>query len=395
MDAIIGLALRQRVLVLAMFVALLVGGVIAFTKLNIEAYPDPVPPLVDVVTQNPGQSAEEIERYITIPIEVQLAGIPHVTAMRTISLFGLSDVKVQFTYDYTYEEAEQKVLNRLAQLGPLPNNAQAQISPESPTGEIMRYKVAGPPNYSVMDLKTLQDWVLERRFKAVPGVIDVVGFGGKTKAYEVTVDPFKLQSVGLTLPQLVQTLNSSNINVGGQTLNISEQSAVVRGVGLIRSMDDIRNTMLTQQNGVPVLVNDVPQVKVGTHPRLGIVGQDNEDEIVQGIVLMRRGEQSLPTIARVEAEIEKINATGVLPPGVRIERIYDRKDLINVTTRTVLHNMVLGIVLVFLLQWVSLGNLRSAVVVAATIPFALFFAIGLLVIRGDSANLLSVGAIDF
>ncbi len=395
MDAIIGLALRQRVLVLAMFVTLLVGGVVAFTKLNIEAYPDPVPPLVDVVTQNSGQSAEEIERYITIPIEVQLAGIPHVTAMRTISLFGLSDVKLQFTYDYTYEEAEQKVLNRLAQLGPLPNNAQPQISPWSPIGEIMRYKIVGPPNYSVMDLKTLQDWVLERRFKAVPGVIDVVGFGGKTKAYEVTVDLFKLQSVGLTLPQLVQTLNNSNVNVGGQTLNISEQSAVVRGVGLIRSLDDIRNTMLTQQGGVPVLIGDVAEVTVGHRPRLGIVGQDNEDEIVQGIVLMRRGEQSLPTISRIEAEIEKINTTGVLPPGVRIERIYDRKDLIHVTTRTVLHNMVLGIVLVFLLQWISLGNLRSAVVVAATIPFALFFAVGMLVIRGDSANLLSVGAIDF
>src|ERR1700674_1251910 len=181
MDAIIGLALRQRVLVLAMFVALLVGGVIAFTKLNIEAYPDPVPPLVDVVTQNSGQSAEEIERYITIPIEVQLAGIPHVTAMRTISLFGLSDVKVQFTYDFTYEQAEQWVINRLSQLPPLPNGAIPQISPWSPIGEIFRYRVVGPPGYSVTDLKTIQDWILERRFKAVPGVINVNGWGGKTK----------------------------------------------------------------------------------------------------------------------------------------------------------------------------------------------------------------------
>src|SRR5258707_6255607 len=181
MNAILGIALRQRAIVLVLFLALLLSGLFAFMRLNIEAYPDPVPPLVDVVTQNSGQSAEEIERYITIPIEVQLAGIPHVTAMRTISLFGLSDVKLQFTYDYSYDEAEQKVLNRLAQLGSLPNNAQPQISPWSPIGEIMRYKIVGPPNYSVMDLKTLQDWVLERRFKAVPGVIDVVGFGGKTK----------------------------------------------------------------------------------------------------------------------------------------------------------------------------------------------------------------------
>jgi cobalt-zinc-cadmium resistance protein CzcA len=395
MGALIGFALHQRVLVVVAFVAMLAAGVVAFTRLNIEAYPDPVPPLVDVITQNPGQSAEEIERYITIPLEVQLAGIPYLTTMRTISLFGLSDVKLQFTYDYTYEEAEQKVLNRLAQLPQLPNNAQPQISPWSPIGEIMRYKLVGPRDYSVMDLKTLQDWVLQRRFKAVPGVIDVTGFGGKTKAYEISVDLAKLQAYGLTLPQLVQTLNNSNINVGGQTLNISQQSAVVRGVGLIRTLDDIRQTMLTQQGGNPVLVSDVATVTVGHQPRLGIVGQDDEDDIVQGIVLMRRGQQSLPTVRRVEAEIAKINSSGVLPPGVRIERIYDRTDLINTTTRTVLHNMILGIVLVFVFQWLFLGNLRSAVIVAATIPFALFFAVGILVLRGDSANLLSVGAIDF
>jgi cobalt-zinc-cadmium resistance protein CzcA len=395
MNAVIGFALRQRVLIVVMFVGMLAAGAFAFTNLNIEAYPDPVPPLVDVITQNPGQSAEEIERYITIPLEVQLAGIPYLTSMRTISLFGLSDVKLQFTYDYTYEEAEQKVLNRLSQLSPLPNNASPQISPDSPIGEIMRYRLVGPPGYSVMDLKTLEDWVLERRFKAVPGVIDVTGFGGKTKAYEVAVDLPKLQSYGLTLTQLVQTLNNSNINVGGQTLDISEQSAVVRGVGLIRSIDDIAHTMLAQQGGIPVLVSDVADVTVGYQPRLGIVGQDKDDDIVEGIVLMRRGQQSLPTIKRVEAEIARINTAGVLPPGVRIERIYDRTDLINTTTRTVLHNMVMGIVLVFILQWAFLGNLRTALIVAATIPFALFFAVGILVIRGDSANLLSVGAIDF
>src|SRR5262245_26870132 len=193
-----------------MFLALLAAGAVAFTRLNIEAYPDPVPPLVDIITQSPGQSAEEIERYITIPLEVQLAGIPNLTTMRTISLFGLSDVKLQFTYDYTYEQAEQKVLNRLAQLQSLPNNAQPQISPWSPIGEVMRYRLVGPPGYSTTDLKTLQDWVLQRRFKAIPGVIDVIGFGGKTKAYEISVDLARLQSYGLTLPQLVQTLNNSN-----------------------------------------------------------------------------------------------------------------------------------------------------------------------------------------
>ncbi len=370
-------------------------GIISFTRLNIEAYPDPVPPLVEVITQSSGQTAEEIERYFTIPIEIQMAGIPHVTAIRTISLFGLSDVRVFFTYDFSYYEAEQWVINRLSQLSPLPNGATPQISPESPTGEIYRYRIVGPPGYSVTDLKTIQDWILERRFKAVPGVVDVSGWAGKTKTYEVTVDLDKLIDYGLTLPQMLQTLNNSNINVGGQTINFGPQAAIVRGVGLIHTMDDLRNTMLSWNNGSPVYVKDVATVIVGHQPRLGIVGQDSDNDIVQGVVLMRRGEQSLPTIRRVEAEVEKINTTGVLPPGVRLVKIYDRRELINLTTSTVLHNMIFGIVLIFFVQWLFLGNLRSAVVVAATIPFALFFAVGIMTLRGESANLLSVGAIDF
>ena len=371
------------------------AGIISFTKLNIEAYPDPVPPLVDVITQSSGQSAEEIERYITIPIEIQMAGIPHVTAIRTISLFGLSDLKVQFTYDFTYEQAEQWVINRLSQLTPLPNGAQPQISPWSPIGEIYRYRVVGPPGYSVMDLKTIQDWILEHRFKAVPGVIDVVGWGGKTKTYNITVDLTKLIDYGVTLPQVLQVLNNSNINVGGQTVNFGPQAAVVRGVGLIHSMDNIRNTMLTSNNGTPVLLSDIATVTVGHQPRLGIAGQDDDNDIVEGIVLMRRGQQSLPAIQRIEAEVAKVNSSDILPPGVRIEKIYNRSELINVTTRTVLHNMIFGILLIFIVQWIFLGNLRSAIIVAATIPFALFFAICVMLLRGESANLLSVGAIDF
>ncbi|MBV9373671.1 MAG: efflux RND transporter permease subunit, partial [Alphaproteobacteria bacterium] len=323
------------------------------------------------------------------------AGIPNVTAVRTISLFGLSDVKVQFTYAFTYDEAQQWVINRLSQLSPLHNGASPQISPESPIGEIYRYRVVGPPGFSLTELKTIQDWILERRFKAVPGVIDVAGWGGKTKTYEITVDLDRLLAQGITLPQVLQSLNNSNINVGGQTVNFGPQAAIVRGVGLIHSMDQIRDTMITAVNGVPIRIGDIATVSVGHQPRLGIAGQDDDDDIVQGIVLMRRGEQSLPTIRRVEAEVEKINNSNILPPGVRIERIYDRSDLINITTSTVLHNMVFGIVLIFLVQWLFLGNLRSAVIVAATIPFALSFAITILVLRGQSANLLSVGAIDF
>jgi cobalt-zinc-cadmium resistance protein CzcA len=315
--------------------------------------------------------------------------------MRTISLYGLSDVKLQFTYTYTYQEALQQVLNRLAQLSGLPDGVQPTISPVSPIGEIYRYRLVGPPGYSVLDLKTLQDWVLQRRFRAVPGIVDVVGWGGKTKTFELQVDLDKLIAHGLTLPQLLQTLRSSNLNVGGNIVNLGTQSAVVRGVGLIRSVDDINNTMLTQVGGNPVLVRDVATVIIGHQPRLGIAGQDNDDDIVEGIVLMRRGQQSTPTIERVKAEVERINTSGILPPGVRIERIYDRQDLINITTHTVLHNMTVGILLIFVLQWLFLGNLRSALIVGATIPFALFFAVGIMVLRGESANLLSVGAIDF
>jgi cobalt-zinc-cadmium resistance protein CzcA len=391
----VGFALRQRVLIVILLVLVLAGGIVSFSLLNIEAYPDPVPPLVDIVTQSGGQSAEEIERYITIPIEVQMAGIPNVQAIRTISLFGLSDVKIQFTYDFTYVQAEQWVINRLAQLQGLPNNAQPQISPTSPIGEIFRYRVVGPANYSVADLKTIEDWILERRFKSVPGVIDVTGWGGKTKTYEVTVDQHRLVDYGLSIPQLLQALSNANINVGGQTVNIGPQSVVVRGVGLISSMDAIRHTVIAANAGLPVYIGDVADVHVDHLPRLGIAGNDADDDIVQGIVLMRRGAQSIPTIKLVEAKVEEINQSGVLPPGVQIERIYDRSDLIAITTHTVLHNMIVGVLLIFVLQWLFLGNLRSALIVGMTIPFALSFAIGLMVLRGESANLLSVGAIDF
>src|SRR5271166_1913222 len=347
-------------LMIIVMVFLFGAGVVSFVHLNIEAYPDPVPPRVELITQSAGQSAEEIERYFTIPVEIQMASIPHVSSVRTISLFGLSDVRVEFTYDVTY-----------------------------------RYRIVGPPGYSVMDLKTIQDWILERRFKAVPGVVDVSGWAGKTKTYEVTIDKNKLIQYGLTIPQVLQALNNANINVGGQTVNFGPQAAVVRGVGLIHSMDDIRNTMLSVNSGSPIRVKDVAMVQVGYQPRLGVVGQDNDHDIVQGIVLMRRGEQSLPTIRRVEAEVRKINTTGILPPGVRLEKIYDRSELIAITTHTVLHNLIFGIVLIFAIQWIFLGDLRSSVVVAATIPFALFFAIIIMTLRGESANLLSVGAIDF
>jgi heavy metal efflux system protein len=395
MKGLLAFALKSRALVVVLLFAVIAAGGLSFANFNIEAYPDPVPPQIDVVTLWPGQSAEEIERYVTIPLEVQLAGIRHVTSVRTSSLFGLSDVKVQFTYEYTYSEAQQEVLNRLSQLSPLPGNIQPSISPTSPTGEIYRYRVVGPPGFSLTDLKTLEDWVIERRFRAVPGVIDVTGWGGLTKTYDVSIDLARLENYGLTLTQVLQALNNSNINVGGDLLSIGPQSAVVRGLGLIDSMEDVRNTVLTQNQNNPVLIRDVATVTVGHKPRQGIAGKDKDDDIVQGIVLLRRGTPTLPTLKLVEAEVNKINTTGILPPGVHIEPYYDRTELINITTHTVLHNIVSGIVLIFLVQWIFLGNLRSAIVVATTIPFALSTALIIMTLRGESANLLSVGAIDF
>ncbi|WP_428676400.1 efflux RND transporter permease subunit [Reyranella sp.] len=395
MHAIVGAALRQRILVLILAVLMICGGLFAYKRLNIEAYPDPVPPLVDIVTQNPGQSSEEIERYITVPMEVQMAGLPYVKSIRSISLTGLSDVKVQFTYDLTYREAAQLVTNRLAQLGPLPNGAQPIISPTSPIGEIFRYRVVGPKGFSVTELKTMQDWILLRRLKAVPGVIDVTTWGGKSKSFDVTVDLDRLQAHGLTLKQVIDGLNGANINVGANTVNLGPQSAVVRAVGQIRSMDDIRSTMLTVRDGSPILVSDVADIAVGNEPRLGVAGHDDDDDVVEGIVLMRRGAETMPTLRAVEREVERINASSLLPPGVRIERIYDRSVLVDVTTHTVLHNMVMGVGLIFLIQWLFLGDLRSALIVSATIPFALLFAVVIIVVNGESANLLSMGAIDF
>ncbi len=393
LNRLIEFTLRRRMLVVGVFLIFLIVGVIALHLLNIEAYPDPSPPIVEVITQNPGQSAEEVERYITIPIEIGLAGTPGLVHVRSISLYGLSDVRVDFTYKTDYYFALQQVINRLNTVT-LPSGIQPQISPESPIGEIYRYQLVGPPGYSLIDLKTLQDWVLERSFRTIPGVIDVVGWGGLTKEYHVDVDLQKLVAYKIPLNQVLTAISNSNQNVGARTLDIGEQSADVRGIGLIRSIDDINNIVLAQSNGIPVLLKDVARSEISHTPRLGIAGRDHDPDVVEGIVLMRHGEKSMPVIQRVAKAVDEMNHSGILPAGVRIVSFYDRRDLIHVTTHTVLHNILFGILLVFLIQYFFLGDLRSAVVVSASIPFALFFAICLMVLFGESANLLSIGAID-
>src|SRR5579863_313089 len=395
MNTLVRFALRQRMLILLVLGVLLLAGGMAFSQLNIEAYPDPVPPMVEIVTQSAGLSAEEMERNVTIPVEVQMSGLKGLKAIRAISLFGLSDVKIQFSYDLTFDQAQQSVINRLSQLPPLPGGIQASISPTSPIGEIYRYRIKAPPGYSVMDLKTIQDWVLQRRLKAIPGVIDVTGWGGKLRTYEVVVDRDRLVANNVTVSQVISAIGKSDSNVGGQTINFGPQAAIVRGIGLIQSAEQIEHVLVATNGNLPVELKNVATVKIGNEPRLGIAGQDGADDIVMGIVLMQRGAKSMPTIEAVKAAVADINASGVLPPGVSLERIYDRSDLINVTTSTVIHNLLMGVLLIFLLQWLFLGNLRCAIIVAMTIPFALAFAVLILTIQGESANLLSVGALDF
>jgi cobalt-zinc-cadmium resistance protein CzcA len=395
MRHVVTFALQRRPLVILLFFVFIAMGLWAFTRLNIEAYPDPVPPQVVIITQNPGQSAEEIERYVTIPVEVAMAGMPNLTSVRSTSLFGLSDVRVQFNFNYNYDQALQQVLNRLGQLSGLPEGVEPTISPLSPIGEIMRYRLVGPPGFSLADLKTLQDWVLDRRFKRVPGVVDVTSFGGLSKSYNVVVDLRRMAAYGMTLPQVIDAVRTGNATVGAGTIRIGPQAAVVQGIGLIRDVDDINSVVISAQNGVPVLLSDIATVEVGNLPRLGVAGHADDDDVVLATVLMRRGEQTLPTIRGVQEEVARINAGGVLPPGVRIVPLYDREDLVKITTRTVVHNIIEGVCLILLIQWLFLGDFRGALVVAATIPFAFLFAILLMMARGESANLLSLGALDF
>jgi heavy metal efflux system protein len=390
-------AIKNRGLMVAFLISVLIGGYVAFKQLNIEAYPDPVPPQIEIITQATGIASEEIERDFTIPVETALLGIPNISDIHSLSQFGLSDVHIQFTYAFTYQDALQRVVNNLSpsNLGPLPYGGQPNISPESPIGEIYRFRVVGPPGYSVTDLKTLMDWVLVRKFSAVPGIINVAGWGGKTKTYEVSVDQTKMNAAGVSLSQIVAALGNADTNVGGQTIDLGMEGVAVRGIGLMRNLNDIRNTVVTTNNGVPIYVKDIGTVVVSHLPRLGIAGWNNEDDIVLGIVLMEHGGKTLPAVAGVEQLVDKINQGGVLPPGVRLQTLYDRRNLVNVTTETVLHNLFFGIGLIFLIQWLFLGNLRSAITVSLTIPFALSFAIIILRLTNESANLLSLGAVDF
>jgi heavy metal efflux system protein len=391
--SLMSFCLSRRPLAIVGFICFVAVGYAAFTTLNVEAYPDPAPPIIEIIAQYPGQSPEEVERYVTIPLEIAVASTPGLTYIRSNTVFALGFIRLQFEYGRDYNFVRQQVTNRLKD-ATLPATVTPVISPAGGISEILRYQLRGPPGMDLIQLKTIQDWVVERKLRIVPGVADISPLGGKTKEYQVEIDLDRMRAYGLTLPQVINAISTSNANVGGRTIAIGEQSVNVRGVGVLGSVSDINNIVVSQQGGLPVVLSDIARNQIGYTPRLGIAARDNQDDILFGIVLMQKLERTMDVVTRVRAAIERINNDGSLPPGVRIEPYYDRGDLVAITVRTVMHNMLFGIALIFLIQWIFLGNLRCALIVSATIPVALFLAVIITVLRGDSANLLSVGAID-
>jgi len=396
---------RSAIIVLGL-VVFCAAGLVAFSKLNIEAYPNPAPVILEITAQAAGLSAEEMEKYYTIPMEVGLYPTPGVVNVRSTSFYGLSFVRVTFRYGVDFYFALSQASISLQQNVNLPGNQVAQIQQSSLVGEIYRYQLVGPPHFGLTNLRTLQDYVVARRFLTIPGVVQINAWGGTTKQFNVDADLQKLESYNITIPQLVAALGNANINVGGREITIGQQSVNIRGVGLVDSggaddvtkgykVRDIENVVLTQSNGLPIQVKDVANVSVGYVPRLGIGGRDHDDDVATAIVVMGRTQHTNDIIPKVQAEVERINSDGSLPPGVKIAPYYDRSSLVGVTTHTVLHNLIFGCLLVFLIQWIFLGDLRSAIIVSVNIPFALFFAIILLVLQGEDANLLSLGAVDF
>jgi len=406
LKGILAFGLTRRAIILLGLFVFVGGGLIAFYKLNIEAYPNPAPVILEITAQAPGLSAEEMERYYTKPMEVGIYPTPGIANIRSTSFYGLTFLSVTFKYGVDYYFAYTQTLNSIAQNISLPGNQQPQIQQSSLVGEVYRYTVVGPQGYGITNLRTVEDWVVLRRLYTVPGVVQVNSFGGPTKEFEVEVDPDKLEAYNVTLPQFTNALGNANVNVGGREIAIGQQSANIRGVGLIDSggtydiakgydVSDIENVVLGQNFGTPILVKDVARCYVGYVPRLGIVGKDHDDDVAMAIVVTSRTSHTNDVVPRIAHEVDLMNHDGTLPPGVKVVSFYDRMALVGVTTHTVLHNLVFGCLLVFLIQWIFLGDLRSAVIVGVNIPFALFFSIILLVLQGEDANLLSVGAVDF
>ncbi|AGA27228.1 efflux RND transporter permease subunit [Singulisphaera acidiphila] len=464
---LIGWALENPIVVILLAVFLAIIGVFSFLNVNVEVYPDPAPAIVEVIALFPGASAEEVERQVTVPLEVTFAGMPGLKKINSKSLFGLSDLKMTWHYGnaYTYETARQEVINRMSTISqPLPSGVTPAISPESPTGEIFRYVLKVPKDasgrelYTLNDIKAMQDWVLEREFRRVPRIVDVTSFGGTVRRYEVQPDPDRLRRYGITLGQLQATLTNSNATVGGDYINPGQVAMTVRSVGLfggaldpvnkvlglkspaaaatilraeeLRRIREIRSLVISSVNNQPIRVDDVVEggrlspgqlpgeqgVVVSHQTRLGRIGYwradrerpprsplsiadvgHDEDDRVTCIVLLRKGEDTLPALKDVKAKVQQLNepTSGRLLPGTKIETYYDRTDLLNITTDTVTENLLTGVALVVIILFMFVNNIKTAIIVAINIPLALLFAFTMLYVRGKSANLLSIGAVDF
>jgi cobalt-zinc-cadmium resistance protein CzcA len=397
-------ALKNRILILSLALLLFVWGIVSFHNLPIDAYPDVADTYVQVISQWPGHAAEEIEQQITVPLEVQLNGVPHLTHLRSVSLAGLSVITLIYDDDVTTFSARQEVLDRLAQ-ATTPNGVNPGLGPDySPTGQIMFYTLQSVnPQYDTMELKALQDWFVLNQLKAVPNVVDVNIFGGPTREYQAQIDPGKLVSYGLALSQVEQALASNNTNAGGGFIQRGQQALNIRVVGLMQTTDDIAATVVKVSNGTPVRVRDLGSVVQGPKVRLGQLGKTirredgsvlNDNDVVEGIVLLRKGAEAQSTLAALHAKINQLNS-GLLPPGVKFVPHLDRSDLVRYTSNTVLRNLTHGVLLVTLILFFLLGNVRGALIVAITIPFALLFASILLDLNHIPANLLSLGALDF
>ena len=404
--SLIAFGLSRRPIIMLGLLVFVCAGLMAFTKLNIEAYPNPAPVILEITAQAPGLSAEEMEKYYTIPMEIGLYPTPDIDNIRSTSFYGLSFVRVTFKYGVDFFFAYAQAGLSLQQNVHLPNNLVPTIQQSSLVGEIYRYEVVGPKEFGITNLRTVQDWIITRRLTTIPGIVQVNSWGGTTKEFQVQVELPKLQAFNVTIPQIVTALGNSNLNVGGREIDFGQQSVNIRGVGLIntggddeiakgRQTKDIENVVLAQNNGIPVRVKDIGKVVVGYVPRLGIAGRDTDDDVVAAIVVMARNQHTKNMIPKVRQMIDAINTDGSLPKGVKIISYYDRSGLVGITTHTVLENLIFGCLLVFFIQWIFLGDFRSAVIVGVNIPFALLFSIIILVLRDEDANLLSIGAVDF
>src|SRR6202049_514444 len=401
---VVDFALNNRLLVLAFALLLFAGGIVAFRHLPIEAYPDVADNYVEVITQWPGISAEQIEQQVTIPLEVVMNGIPHVVHLRSFSLFGLSDLKLIFDDESDNDWNREHALERLSQVT-LPPGVTPQMGTDwSPVGQIYFFTLRSTnPAYDPMELKSIEDWVIEKSFKAVPDIVDVASFGGPTREYQVRVDPNKLVAYGLSLAQIEQQLTNNNQNAGGSFIQEGLQQINVRSVGLVDRAQDIARTVIMTKNGTPLRVKDIAVVSQGPKIRLGQFARSihredgkiiDNDDVVSGIVLLRKDAAADTALQGIHKKVEELN-DHILPPGVKIVPFIDRSDLVHYTSHTVLHNLTEGMILVSIILFLFLGNVRGALIVAATIPFSLLFASICLDLRHIPANLLSLGALDF